>query len=118
MRVRGFVRRWVEDVVGGVVDDALDVLDLADYGAFSDLGERVDVLEGHDLDDLVDRLEVLEGLDLEETVERVTGLEVQVEAYALEGASDRERIEALEARVETVAAAVKGVLDLLEAVTL
>ena len=67
------------------------------------------------LSDLVERLEVLEGLDLEETVDRVTGLEVQVEAYALEGASDRERIEALEARVETVAAAVKGVLDLLEA---
>ena len=74
MRARGFVRRWVEDVIRGVVDDALDVLDLADYGAFSDLGERVDVLEGHNLDEALDRLEELEGAELGERVDYLEGL--------------------------------------------
>ena len=131
MRARGFVRRWLEDVVGGVVDDALDLLDLAAYGAFSDLGERVEELEDAELGERVDHLEGLglehaiafldskvaglERVDLDELSEQSAGLEVRVENCETEGALDRVRLEELEARVETVAAAVRGVLDLLEA---
>jgi hypothetical protein len=99
MKVPDFVRRWV----AGVVDDALDVLDFADYGAFSDLGERVDVLEGSDLESWVENLGEQVGrlessVDLDELSEMSAGLEVRVENCETEGALDRVRLEELERR--------------------
>lgn len=117
---RGFVCRWLEDVVGGVVDDALDLLDLEAYGAFSDLGERVeelgervDHLEGLGLEHAIAFLDLkvagLERVDLDELSEQGAGLEVRVENCEAEGAIDR-------VRLSQVWDTLEGVLDCLEVI--
>lgn len=86
MRVRGFVRRWVEDVLG-----------------FGELVERLEVLEGSDLESWVENLGEQVGrlessVDLDELSEQSAGLEVRVENCETEGAIDRVRLEELERR--------------------
>jgi hypothetical protein len=136
MRAPQFVHTWIALAVEDVLDvvDPFDWHDLAglrdrvgvleEAVDLGDLVERLEVLEDTDLDERVGHLEGLglessigyldarvaglDRVDLDELSGQVSGLETCVEAYALEGASDRERIEALEARVEALARALEA----------